>query len=337
MRVGIISFAHTHAASYAAILRDRSDVECRVTDPGHVSRPEGESGGRELAEAIGVGYLDTIDELLAWRPDAVIVCSENARHVGDVERAAAAGAHILCEKPLATTGEDARRIVDACERAGVLLMTAFPVRFTPQFAELRRLLGRAALGEVLTISGANNGRLPVERAWFTDPVLAGGGAIADHTVHIADLIFGLFPEARAEEVFAVENRLLHPERDVETAGLVSIRYSNGVTAVIDCSWSVPEHYPTWGGLTMRIVAERGTAELAPFAERVDGFGESDRAPIWLPHGADLDASMLDEFLSAVAEGRPPVPSGWDGMRAVEVVLAAYESIATGKPAAVRAL
>jgi predicted dehydrogenase len=241
---------------------------------------------------------------------------------------------VLCEKPLATTRADAVRIIEACERAGVFLMTAFPVRFTPEYAQLRdRLLG-GGLGEVLSISGANNGRLPSARAWFTDPALAGGGAIADHTVHVADLIFGLFPDAQVDEVFAVANRMLYPAREAETAGLVSIRYSNGLTAVIDCSWSVPEHYPTWGGLTMRVIAEAGTADLAPFAERLDGFDESLRAPAWLPYGTDLDAAMLDEFIGAISEGRQPVPSGQDGLRALEIVLAAYESLETGRPAAV---
>lgn len=334
LRVGIISFAHTHSIGYASILRDRPDVECVVTDPEHGSRPAGESGGRALADELGVAYVDTVDELLAWHPDAVIICSENARHADDAVRAARLGAHVLCEKPLATTRADAQRIIDACDDAGVFLMTAFPVRFTPEYAELKGRLDGGDLGAVLSISGANNGRLPTARAWFTDPALAGGGAIADHTVHVADLIFGLFPDARIEEVFAVANRMLHPERAAETAGLVSLRYSNGLTAVIDCSWSVPEHYPTWGGVTMRVITQGGTAELAPFAERLDGFDEAERAPLWLPYGTDLDVAMLDEFLSAIREGRQPVPSGRDGLRALEVVLAAYESLDTGRPAPV---
>jgi predicted dehydrogenase len=96
---------------------------------------------------------------------------------------------------------------------------------------------------------------------------------------------------------------------------------------------VPDHYPTWGGLTMRVIAEGGVAELAPFAQRVDGFSEDDRAPFWLSYGSDLDAAMIDEFLSAITEGRQPVPSGRDGLRALEVVLAAYESIARDAPVA----
>jgi predicted dehydrogenase len=336
LRVGIISFAHTHAIGYASILRQRHDVECMVTDPGHDARPAGESGGRPLAEELGVSYAETFDELLEWRPDAVIVCSENARHADDAVRAAEAGAHVLCEKPLATTRADALRIISACEQAGVSLMTAFPVRFTPEYAQLRRRLSGNDLGPVLSISGANNGRLPAGRAWFTDPALAGGGAIADHTVHIADLIFGLFPGLEVSEVFAVANRMLHPDRDAETAGLVSLRYSNGLTAVIDCSWSVPDHYPTWGGLTMRVIAEGGTADLAPFAERLDGFDETDRGQLWLPYGTDLDAAMLDEFITAIRDGRAPSPSGHDGLRALDVVLAAYESLGTGRPATLSA-
>lgn len=336
MKVGIISFAHTHAVGYASLLRDRPDVECVATDPDHDSRPAGETGGRALADAIGVGYVDSVDELLAWHPDAVIVCSENTRHADDVVAAAAAGAHVLCEKPLATTRADAERMIEACERAGVLLMTAFPVRFASQFQELRSRVQAGAMGQVLSISGANNGQVPAARAWFTDPALAGGGAVADHTVHIADLVFGLFPDVEAREVFAVSNRLLHPDRDAETAGMVSIRYSNGLTAVIDCSWSVPDGYPTWGGLTMRVIAEGGVAEMAPFVERIDGYSATEQAPIWLSYGQNFDEAMLTEFIDAITQGRQPVPSGRDGLRALEVVLAAYESIESGRPVAVHA-
>ena len=335
MKVGIVSFAHTHAVGYATILRSRADVECIVTDAGHRSRPDGESGGPELAASLGVGYADSLDDLLAMHPDAVIVCSENARHADDVVRCAEAGVHVLCEKPLATTLDDGRRIVAACEQAGVLLMTAFPVRFTAEYAQLAARVQADGLGEVLTISGANNGKLPAGRAWFTDAQLAGGGAVADHTVHVADLVFGMFPGVEAEEVFAVSNRLLHLDREAETAGMVSIRYSNGMTAVIDCSWSVPDGYPTWGGLSMRVIAEDAVAELAPFAPRVDGYSSQLGGTVWLSHGQDLDSAMLDEFLGAIAAGRQPVPSGIDGLRALEVVAAAYESIESGHPAPVR--
>lgn len=90
--------------------------------------------GAELATELGVAYVDTYDEAFAWKPDAVVIAAENSRHRALVERAAAAGVHVLCEKPLATTVEDAIAMRDACETAGVLLMVAYPVRFSPRCA-----------------------------------------------------------------------------------------------------------------------------------------------------------------------------------------------------------
>jgi predicted dehydrogenase len=336
MKIGIMSFAHTHAIGYAQLLRDREDVELLVADPDHAARPDSESGGPELAAQLGVDYADSYDDLFAWHPDAVVVCSENAHHLRDVERAAAAGVHVLCEKPLATNTEDARRIVDICHAAGVRLMTAFPVRFTNEFEGLREVVRSGGLGAVLTVSGANNGQLPTVRSWFADRELAGGGAVTDHTVHIADLLFRLFPGTDALEVYATANDVLHPDRDVETAGLVSIRYSNGMTAVIDCSWSKPDHYPVWGGLGMRVVGEKATAVFSPFAPHLDGFSELEQRPTWTAFGQDLDGAMLDEFISAIRDGRQPLPSGEDGLRTVEIVEAAYASIASGQPAPVGA-
>jgi len=92
-----MSFAHLHAASYARVLRALPGVEVRASDPGYRERPPGETGGPELAAELGVAHVDSYDELLDWRPDAVVVCAENARHRGLVERAARAGAGVLCE------------------------------------------------------------------------------------------------------------------------------------------------------------------------------------------------------------------------------------------------
>lgn len=331
MKIGILSFAHTHALSYAEFLRDRDDIDLLTTDPDRASRPAEESGGADLARDLGVAYTESLDSLLAWEPDAIIVCSENSRHRAEVEKIAAAGVHILCEKPLATTPEDARAMVQACDTAGVFLMTAFPVRFTSEFTQLQHVIRSGQLGSILSFSGTNNGRVPTSRAWFTDPGFAGGGSLTDHTVHVADLIFAALPDAQVESVYAEANRILHPDLPVETAGLVLIRYTNGLSAVVDCSWSKPEHYPVWGGLTLRAITETNIVDLNPFASRVDGFSERERSPLWLSYGQDTNATMIEEFLSAVTEGRQPVPNGRDGLRTVEIVSAAYESLTTRKP------
>lgn len=335
MKIALLSFAHVHAAGYAAILRDLPGIEILASDPGYVDRPASETGGRAFAEHLGIDYVDSYDELFAWQPNAVVVCSENSHHRRDVERAAAAGAHVLCEKPLATSSVDGRAMIDACAAAGVTLMVAYPVRFSPAFRSLQERVSGGALGVVRSIVGTNNGRVPTDRSWFTDPALAGGGAITDHTVHVADMIDALLPEAKAERVYATGNRLLHPDLPVETAGLVTIEYSDGTAATIDCSWSKPAHYPVWGGLTMQVVGASGVAEIAPFAQRVDGFSESARSTRWLGYGTNADELLLAEFLEAIREGRPAEPSGETGLRTVAIVEAAYESVRTGAPARVQ--
>lgn len=326
LKVAVLSFAHTHAIGYCRALSRRADIELVVTDPDGASAPDAALRGSALAEQLGVRYLPTYEEALAWGPDAVIVTAENVRHRALVEAAAAAGAHILCEKPLATTVEDAEAMLAAAERAGVTLMTAYPVRFAPAFADLLHRVRGGALGTLLAVKGTNNGKVPSDRAWFTDPALAGGGALVDHVVHCADLLDELLGEQPAT-VHAVANRILHPEASVETGGLVTAVYPSGVVATIDCSWSVPDAAPTWGGLTFQVTGTRGSVTIAPFAEHV--AGQTGDGAVWVPTGDDLDAAMLQEFVTAVRVGRSAVPDGGVGLRTLQVVDAARRSAAGG--------
>lgn len=328
VRVAVLSFAHTHALSYVHALKSMPGIELIATDPDGAAAPDDAPRGAELAAELGVAYVDSYDEALAWRPDAVVIAAENARHRDLVERAASAGAHVLCEKPLATTVEDAVAMREACERAGVILMVAYPVRFSPAvrdaFAELRS--GR--LGRILGVTGVNNGKLPQDRAWFTDPELAGGGALVDHVVHCADLLDELLGE-RAASVRAVSNAFLHADRDlaVETGGLVTVQYPSGVIATIDCSWSWPMSSATWGGLTLQVTAERGTVTVSPFAKGIEGHDAAGET--WDPVGADLDGLLIDEFIAAVRGGHRPQPDAGVGIRTVEIVKAAQASAARG--------
>ncbi|MGN6743806.1 MAG: Gfo/Idh/MocA family protein [Amnibacterium sp.] len=332
LKIAVMSFAHTHALSYVTSLAAMPDVEVRGSDPDGISTGESvtELRGRALADALGVGYADTYEELLAWGPDAVVVTSENARHRELVELAAAAGAHILCEKPLATTWEDGVAMRDAAAAAGVLLMVAFPVRFASAFERLRAAHQAGALGQLVSVRGANNGMLPTTRDWFTDPALAGGGALVDHIVHIADLLDGLM-ESEPLTVTAIANRTLHAERaDAETAGLVSITYANGVIAAIDCSWSRPDTSPVWGGLTLLVAGTGGTVEIDFFGPAARGLAASSGRPIESRYGPNFDDAMLDTFVDAVRSGTQPQPDVHVGLRTLAVVLAAQESARTGR-------
>jgi len=328
LKVAVLSFAHTHALSYVHALLAMDDVELIATDPDGATAPDDAPRGAALAAELGVAYVDSYDEAFAWGPDAVVIASENSRHRDLVLRAAAAGAHVLCEKPLATSVADAEAMRDACASAGVVLMVAYPVRFSPAFRDALERVRSGRLGHVLGITGINNGKLPTDRAWFTDPALSGGGALVDHVVHCADLIDELLGE-RAAAVRATSNRILHADRDlsVETGGMVSVTYPSGVVATIDCSWSWPMSSATWGGVTLQIVLERGTLTVSPFAKGLEGHDAN--GATWTPVGADLDALLLDEFISAVREGRTPQPDGHVGIRTLEIVAAAQRSDAAG--------
>ncbi len=322
-----MSFAHTHAGGYVELLLADPTVTLLASDPG--THPEGELRGRAFADALGVGYVDSYEELLAWKPDAVIVTSENAHHREHVELAAAAGAHVLCEKPLATTLEDGKAMLAATEAAGVMLMVAFPVRFASTFLKLKADYDNGLLGQVITVRGSNNGKLPVARSWFTDPALSGGGALVDHVVHIADLLEGLMGAAPVS-VTAITNQKLHADRaQAETAGLVTITYDNGVIAAIDCSWSRPESAPTWGGVKMTVAGTNGTVDLDFFGPRARGLDTASGRPIELPYGPNFDASLVGTFLDGVRSGIPPQPDGAVGLRTLRIVLAAQESASTG--------
>lgn len=331
MKVAVLSFAHLHAGGYVTALRDRPDIELLTADPHHDRRPAGESGGRELADQFGVAYAPDYATVWEWQPDAVVVCAENAWHRPLVEQAATAGAHVLCEKPLATSVQDAEAMVDACDRAGVSLMIAHPVRYSTAFAELRETYRAGSFGRLIGVTGTNNGRLPRGRQWFVDPELAGGGSLTDHTVHIADLLDDLLDQAPAVSVYANTNAILHgDEVDTETGGLVSIEYASGVIASVDCSWSKPDSYPTWGGLTLNLVGDRGIADMDAFNSRVDGHSETRANSIWIPYGENADLAMITEFLDAIATGRNPQPDGRSGLRTVKIVQAGYESTRTGE-------
>lgn len=332
MRIAVLSFAHLHAMSYLHALSQRDDIQLVATDPDHAKREQGESGGPAIAEQLGVPYLDSYPAVWDWGPDAVIICSENSLHRPLVEQAAAHGAHVLSEKPLATSVADAEAMVNACERASVNLMIAHPVRFSTAFRELKAAYDTGIVGSVKSVLGTNNGRLPMSvRRWFVDSDLAGGGSITDHTVHVADLLDCLFDGSPATSVYAVSNRILHgDEVAVETGGMVSIEYGNGVIATIDCSWSKPDSYPTWGGLTLQLTGGRGIADMDAFNARVDGHSEKTRNSLWFPYGVDADQAMINEFLDSITNGYAPAPDGRSGVRTVKIVQAAYESVRTGR-------
>jgi predicted dehydrogenase len=324
LRVGIASFAHGHAHSYAAALS--ALPEAALTGVWDDNPQRGEAAAARHATR----FHAQLDDLLA-ACDALIVAAENAHHHDLVLRAAAAGAHVLCEKPLATTPRDALAMVRACESAGVQLGTAFPVRYSPAVRRLRAAVQAGALGETLMVRATNRGTYP--GGWFGDAALSGGGALMDHIVHVADLLRWVWG-AEFQSVYA-EAATRHHDLAVDDCGLLLITLDQGAVVSLDPSWSRPARsFPTWGDVTLEVTGARGGASVDVFAQNIELYSDQRIRAQLVPWGDDLDRLMIADWLAAIRAGRPAPITGVDGLRAVELVAAAYESARTHAPVAV---
>lgn len=317
LRVGICSTAHVHAEVYRDALADLTGATLVGIADDDVDR------GRTFADETGTPFRE-VDGLLE-DSDAVVVCSPNATHGEWVERAAAAGVHVLCEKPLATSTADAVSIRDTCASAGVRLGVAMPLRFSPP---LRRARSAIEDMDFQFVTGWNRGKMP--GGWFVDPDRSGGGAVQDHTVHLVDLV-RWFTGADVREVYAETTTAMH-DIPVEDVNVLSMELQDGTPFTLDGSWSYPDSAPIWGDAGVELVGreEVVTVEHTAGTLRVNRDGAD--PPIQLvTYGADATTALVREFLDAVRADRPPAITGDDGVRVVAVVEAAYASVTRAEP------
>ncbi|MDR7316405.1 Gfo/Idh/MocA family oxidoreductase [Brevibacillus nitrificans] len=315
MKVGIISFAHMHAHSYATYLQKHPDAQfTAIWD-------HDEERGKTAAATYQVEYYRDLREFLQTDVEAVIVCSENARHKEHVIAAARAQKQILCEKPIATEVKDAEEMIRTCKEEGVILQMAYPVRFAPVMVQVKQLIESKAIGAVLAVNGTNHGQMP--GGWFIDEELSGGGAATDHIVHVMDLVRWLLKDEGKSVYAELDTRFY--DIDVEDCGIVSLEMESGVIVTIDPSWSRPKTFPTWGDVTMHIVGSKGTLWVDVFKQHALYYNDQGNRLQHLPWAKDMDEGLIADFIQCVQEGRAPSISGEDGLRTLEIVKAAYES------------
>jgi predicted dehydrogenase len=325
MKVGIISFAHLHAIGNARCLAQLPGVELAAI---------ADSDETRLRAAVdqfgGDAYADYRDLLARDDIEAVLITSPNADHLDHVSAAAQAKKHILCEKPIATTRADGLAMLAVCRQHGVKFQTAFPVRFSAPAAALRRMVREGAVGTPLAVKATNPGQYP--GGWFGDPTLAGGGAVMDHTVHVADLLRWIF-EAEITRVYAEIDTRLHPDLPVDDVATLMLSLSNGVFASLDPSWSRPKTWPTWGGLTMDVIGDRGVISMDAFGQNLQLIEDRGPSNVFVPWAEGGDLAMIRSFVDAVRNDTEPLVTGEDGLRAMEVALCAYESAKRHEPVA----
>jgi predicted dehydrogenase len=323
LRVGLVTCAHLHVWSYVSCLAGRDDASIIGIWDHDAER------GRAFAEKANIPYLESYESLLD-ACDAVAIVSENALHAQHILQAVEAGKHVLCEKPLVIREEDGPRVVQAAEKAGVVLMTAFPCRFSPAYQSLKARVAAGEIGAVRAIAATNRGRCPF--GWFVEPEKSGGGAMIDHVVHVMDLLRDLLGEEPMRVQAQTGNNMY--EQAWDDTAMVTIEFPSGVFATLDSSWSRPSSFRTWGDVTMNVIGDAGMIELDMFGTAVQHYHEGSTTHTEAFYGSNFDALMVEEFLAACREGRPPLVTGYDGFRAAQVAIVGYRSVSEGQPVAV---
>ncbi|MCB8944245.1 MAG: Gfo/Idh/MocA family oxidoreductase [Ardenticatenaceae bacterium] len=323
MKIGMISFAHMHAAGYAQCLQKIGDVTLAGIYDDNAER------GQKMAQTFGVPFFAEAQALLDEKLDGVIICSENVKHRPFVELCAGQTNYILCEKPIATTVADAQAMIDVCAQRGTKLQIAYPVRFTPAMQKLKQTLDEGKLGRLYSAKCTNHGSMP--GGWFVEEAMSGGGAVIDHTVHVIDLL-RWFWDTEVVEVYAeVGDSLLHPELGIDDAGMLSFKLANGIYGTLDTSWSRPPSSMIWGDVKIEIMGEKGAVLVDAYSQNVTVSSNKVGQTKLHGWGSNADLGLIQDFVGAIREGREPSITGYDGLKSMEVALMAYESAREKRP------
>jgi predicted dehydrogenase len=263
---------------------------------------------------------------------AVYVVTPNSLHREHAEAAAAAGKHVLCEKPMATNSADARAMIAACEAARVKLMVAYRVQYEPHNREVIRLLRSGELGATRLIE-TNNCQVQGDPAqWRLKKALAGGGSLPDIGLYCLNTARALTGEEPVE-VFA---RIHTPANDprfaeVEDTVAFTLRFPSGTLA--NCASS----YSAFNSKDLRVQLERGWAHLEnAYAYRGQRLRvakrEGEAQIVAQPRIRERNqfALELDHFARCVLDDRRPRTPGEEGLRDHLAMEAIYRSAATGQ-------
>ncbi len=281
-------------------------------------------------------YSDFDDMLARERPDAVGVFTPNNLHCEFTIKALNAGAHVLVEKPMAPTAAEARKMVDAAAKAERVLMVAMQRRFGGIERAIKDALASGEIGKPHFIRARLSHGGPQLWApgqkWFTTASEAGGGAMLDLGVHVADLAIWFMGEI--DSVLGQVGTLAK-QIEVDDTGAMIVHFKSGAIGVVEASWSsMPplsaiEIYGTEGRV-MAGYPRNDISILKSDGSSVPGFSREDVMIRFDPR--DLLApsrALAQNFVAAIQGREEPSPDGIDGLRAVEAVEACYRSSRSG--------
>jgi myo-inositol 2-dehydrogenase/D-chiro-inositol 1-dehydrogenase len=320
LRVGVVGaglIAGCHVRAYAKA----SDVDVVAVADGRLAKAE------QLAATVGAKVCADLDEVLALDPDVISVCTPPASHADLTVRALEAGRHVLCEKPLALSVADARRIKDAAEASDRVVMIGHVSRYEPDHRAARDLVAAGQVGEVAMMVHSMTASMPgwSEGGWLARPEES-GGPLLDLSVHSFDYLAWVIgsPAVRVHAVAA--DSPVGPA----TYGVATVRYANGAMGQVEASWA----HPADRGFkaVVEIVGTDGRIGWSYDSIMGGAIYLADGGVTWLdPLGERGYGREVAAFVDAVRAGGPsPVPVA-DGFAATRTALAALQSVRTGEP------
>lgn len=340
IRFGILSFAHYHANFWAAAINESSDALLVGIWDDNLLR------GGEAAQKYDATYYRDLQALLR-QCDAVGITAETVQHAPLVEAAAAAGVHVLLEKPMARNLDECQRIAAAVTRHGVLFMQNFPKRFDPINHELKALVSAGALGQItmVRVRHGNDHLLQMGAGaagvWYAQPELSGGGALIDEGVHAADLLLWLLGLPQEATAFTARATLGLPLEDTVIA---LFRYDSGALAEIASSNAFVA-----AGESVQLYGSGGSALLAgvdlasrdfsttPYLRYYSaGSGEpgqwqsSETTPFFKAGKQDFHKQGPLHFLACLRGEAEPIVPLEDAWKSLAMVEAAYEAQRSGR-------
>ncbi|GIN13844.1 oxidoreductase [Shouchella clausii] len=290
---------------------------------------------QRLADQYGVKRVyDSHEAMLKEvQIDAVSVCTQNVDHAHVSIDAANAGCHVLCEKPMATSIEEAQQMIDAAKTNNVKLMIGHNQRLMPPHVKAKEILQSGKIGKPLTFKttfghgGPDSWSIQGKDTWFFQKDKAFVGAMGDLGVHKIDLMRWLFDEEVAEVAAFVET--LDKDADVDDNATTLLRMENGAIGTMAASWT----YYKGEDNTTSIYGEKGVLEIHddPDVQVVVKLanGTIERYSVGAiatnEAGGQVASGVIDEFVDAIANDRTPSITGESAMESLRTVLAALES------------
>lgn len=331
MKVGIVGVGFmgtTHAAGWA-------DTPAKIVGFTAETRTEAE----KLAQQYQAKVYSSLDDMLS-DVDVVDICSPTHLHHEMTLKAAAAGKHIVCEKPLARTTQQAQEMIAACNKADVQLLVAHVVRFFPEYALAHSAVANGQIGKPGVIRlhrGSYRPKKPVGN-WFLDEDKS-GGILMDMMIH--DYDYARWVAGEVDTVFARRVTESHPDAPIDY-GLVILNHHSGALSHIAGAWAYPP--PTF--ITrFEIAGDRGLIEFdsngtAPIQNLILKTGGGDTPDVGLPSSPVSESpytTQIKEFYAAIADGKPTRVQAIDGLVAVQIAEAALQSARTNQPVTLSSL